>query len=99
MFTMQSKPRSRFPGNGPQLPARFGGPGESFAHGRSTDMPQKFVVLDGVKYVVDADGRTLRTKEDVQDRIAGVQHTKAQFNVPWDAELARLNALLALFPN
>lgn len=61
-------------------------------------MPQNFIVHDGVKYVLDADRRTLRTKEDIQARIARVQLMKDEFNAPQDKELVRLNALLALFP-
>ena len=61
-------------------------------------MASNFIVVDGVKYVLDADGRTLRTKEDIQRRIAGVNVVLAEFHNRWDAELARLNALLGYFP-
>lgn len=61
-------------------------------------MPQHFVVIDGVKYVLDADRRTLRTKPEVEASIALVQRIKREFNAPQDAELVRLNELLSRFP-
>lgn len=61
-------------------------------------MPQHFVVIDGVKYVVDADGRTLRTKQEVRGDIARQEQVKREFTAPRDEEIARLNELLARFP-
>ena len=57
------------------------------------------IVVEGVKYVLDADGRTLRTKGEVERFIRVATQVRSQFVVPQDAEIARLNALLAEFPS
>ena len=62
-------------------------------------MASDFIVIDGVKYVLDRDGRTLRTKVEIQTLIARVNQVKSDFNAPQDAELERLGVLLDKFPN
>ncbi len=62
-------------------------------------MPQHFVVIDGVKFVLDADGRTLCTKPEVEAKIALVERIRREFVEPQDAELVRLRELLARFPD
>ena len=61
-------------------------------------MASDFIVIDGVKYVLDRDGRTLRTKVEIQTLIARVNQVKSDFNTPQDAELVRLGVLLDKFP-
>lgn len=64
-------------------------------------MGQPFVVIDGVKYVVDEGRgtRVLRTRGEFETMIAKANQAKAEFNAPQDAEIARLRGLLAKFPN
>lgn len=63
-------------------------------------MSQQFVVIDGVKYVLD-EGRgekVLRTKPEIERLIAKANQSKSEFNAPIDFEIGRLNELLAKFP-